>query len=138
MCRWTAISLSGYKYVNKCFKHFLPVLEIALDKWIQFKQRSWPWTQDFNVLFNEPPLITFALWHDFPSCCIKHHSSCSRIIGRSFCWRIFSYYSLFMTISTPLNEWRHGLKMLCFWQDTGLVVVLTFSTLDNHFSRCFK
>uniref|UniRef100_A0A9J7ZTN8 Tc1-like transposase DDE domain-containing protein n=1 Tax=Cyprinus carpio carpio TaxID=630221 RepID=A0A9J7ZTN8_CYPCA len=45
-------------------------------------------------------VITFALWHGAPSCWKMHCSSpnCCWVVGRSCCWRVFWYHSLFMAV----------------------------------------
>ena len=75
---------------------------------------SWPWTQNFNVLFPEPLSYHFSLWQGAPSGWKRHCSSpnCSWMVGRSCSRRMFWYHSLFMAVllgkiviePTPLAE----------------------------------
>ena len=81
-------------------------------------------------------VITFALWHGAPSCWKMHCSSpnCCWIVGRSCCWRVFWYHSLFMAVflgkivsepplpwmrSNPTHEWSQDALLLAWHRTDG-------------------
>ena len=104
------VRISGFLFVHPPLEDWPQVLN-----GIKIWGVSRPWTQNFNVSMSSSHLvITFDLWHGAPSCWKMHCSSpnCWWIVGRSCCWRVFWYHSLFMAVflgkivsePTPLDE----------------------------------